>query len=94
VRPLEDYLSNKYPIQSDRLRRRLVNEGVFERRCTCCKLDTWMDQPVPLELDHVDGNHENNALGNLRLLCPTATSLTATFRGKNKGSACALNSAA
>jgi hypothetical protein len=94
VRPIEDYLSNKYPIQSDRLRRRLINEEVLQPRCSNCKLDTWMDQPIPLELDHVDGNHENNALDNLRLLCPNCHSLTPTFRGKNKGSASALNSAA
>ena len=94
VRPIEDYLSNKYPIQSDRLRRRLVNEGVVERRCSCCKLDTSMDQPIPLELDHIDGNHQNNALDNLRLLCPNCHSLTPTFRGKNKRRAPTLNSAA
>jgi hypothetical protein len=94
VRPIEDFLSNKYPIQSDRLRRRLIKEGVFEHRCSGCKLDTWMDQPIPLELDHIDGNHQNNALDNLRLLCPNCHSLTPTFRGKNKRSASALESAA
>lgn len=94
VRPIEDFLSNKYPIQSDRLRRRLIKEGVFEHRCSGCKLDTWMDQPIPLELDHIDGNHQNNALDNLRLLCPNCHALTPTFRGKNKRSASALESAA
>jgi hypothetical protein len=94
VRPIEDYLSNKYPIQSDRLRRRLIDEGVLERRCCGCKLDTWLDQPIPLELDHIDGNHQNNALDNLRLLCPNCHSLTPTFRGKNKRSTSTLDSAA
>jgi 5-methylcytosine-specific restriction endonuclease McrA len=94
VRPIEDYLSNKYPIQSDRLRRRLINEGVLERRCSDCKLDTWMDQPIPLELDHIDGSHQNNTLDNLRLLCPNCHSLTPTFRGKNKRPASKIDSAA
>jgi len=91
-RPIEDFLSNTYPIQSDRLRRRLINEGFFERKCSGCKLDSWIDQPIPLELDHIDGNHQNNALENLRLLCPNCHALTPTFRGKNKTSACALDS--
>ena len=94
LRPIEDFLSNTYPIQSDRLRRRLINEGVFERRCSGCKLDSWMDQPIPLELDHIDGNHQNNALQNLRLLCPNCHALTPNFRGKNKSCASALDSTA
>jgi len=94
LRPIEDFLSNTYPIQSDRLRRRLINEGVFARRCSGCKLDSWMDQPIPLELDHIDGNHQNNALQNLRLLCPNCHALTPNFRGKNKSCASALDSTA
>jgi 5-methylcytosine-specific restriction endonuclease McrA len=94
VRPIEDYLSNEYPIQSDRLRRRLINEGVLERRCSCCKLDMWTGHQIPLELDHIDGNHKNNALQNLRLLCPNCHSLTPTFRGRNKRSASTIDSAA
>ena len=94
VRPIEDYLSNEYPIQSDRLRRRLINEGVLERRCSCCKLDIWMGHRIPLELDHIDGNHQNNALKNVRLLCPNCHSLTPTFRGRNKRPASAIDSAA
>jgi hypothetical protein len=94
VRPIDDYLSNEYPIQSNRLRRRLIKDGVLKRRCSGCKLDSWLDQPIPLELDHVDGNHMNNALDNLRLLCPNCHALTSTFRGKNKRSASAIDSAA
>ena len=40
---------------------------------------------VPIEVDHRDGNAENNSLQNLRLLCPNCHSLTDSFRNLNGG---------
>lgn len=40
---------------------------------------------VPLEVDHIDGDHRNNAVTNLRLLCPNCHSLTDTYKALNKG---------
>jgi len=40
---------------------------------------------VPLEADHVDGNHKNNKIQNLRLLCPNCHALTSTYKALNKG---------
>lgn len=83
-RPLKDYLSNEFPIQSNRLRKRLISEGILPEICSSCNLGIWLDKPIPLELDHIDGNHENNDLSNLRLLCPNCHAFTSTYRGKNK----------
>lgn len=41
---------------------------------------------VPLEADHIDGNHHNNKIDNLRLVCPNCHSLTSTYRALNRGS--------
>ncbi len=40
---------------------------------------------IPIQLDHIDGNSENNNLVNLRLLCPSCHSLTPTYGALNKG---------
>jgi len=40
---------------------------------------------VPVQLEHIDGNPDNNSLENLKLLCPNHHSLTPTFGALNKG---------
>jgi hypothetical protein len=40
---------------------------------------------VPVEVDHIDGNWQNNRLTNLTLLCPNCHALTPTYRGLNRG---------
>ena len=80
----KDYLSNLYPIGSHKLRKRLLSEKVFEPKCSNCELTTWLNKPILLELEHKDGNHKNNQLINLCLLCPNCHAFTSTYRGKNK----------
>ena len=85
--PTENYLNNTLPIQSHKLRNRLLREGVFVHRCSHCRNTRWLDQPIPLELDHVNGNNKDNRLKNLRLLCPNCHALTPTYRNKKRSKA-------
>ena len=48
--------------------------------CECCKLSTWMSNPIPLEIEHCDGDNTNNELSNLKLLCCNCHALTPTWR--------------
>ena len=52
-------------------------------KCELCNIYEWKNNPICLELDHIDGNNKNNNLENLRILCPNCHSQTETFRGRN-----------
>ena len=54
-------------------------------KCELCSIgDTWNGLPLILQLDHIDGNSDNNFPSNLRLLCPNCHSQTDTFAGKKR----------
>jgi hypothetical protein len=83
-RPLALLLRHGSAYHSNKLRRRLISEGVFLPRCASCGLEQWLGKAIPLELDHIDGDRENNELPNLRIVCPNCHALTPTYRGRNK----------
>lgn len=54
-------------------------------RCELCQLAEWCGQKIPIEIDHVDGNPDNNVRNNLRLLCPNCHAQQPTHAGANAG---------
>ena len=84
--PIEELLTNERKISysSHGLKKRLITEGLKEHKCECCGITEWNKKPAPIELDHINGNHHDNRLENLRILCPNCHAQTDTYRGKNK----------
>jgi hypothetical protein len=83
--PIEQYLTPNKLIKTSVLRQRLLEDGLKERRCEGCSLETWEGRPIPLELDHINGRRHDNRLENLRVLCPNCHAQTSTYRGRNIG---------
>ncbi|MEA3056309.1 MAG: hypothetical protein QOD30_1741 [Actinomycetota bacterium] len=54
-------------------------------RCQHCGRAQWRCRPIPLELDHVNGDPTDNRFENLRVLCPNCHALTDTYCGRNRG---------
>ena len=80
---LEDYLENSEDIQTNKVRKKILEEGLKPYRCECCGLEEWMGKPIPLELHHKDGDRHHNELENYELLCPNCHAFTDSYRGKN-----------
>lgn len=67
-----------------------VRRYLFEINNDSCQICGWnkinpVTEKSPLEIHHKDGDHKNNVLENLQLLCPNCHSLTSTYKALNTG---------
>ena len=70
-----EYCYNGNKIKSHHLKLALYRDGYKEKKCEKCGIENWMDEELPFELDHIDGNKYNNELINLQILCPNCHSI-------------------
>ena len=89
-RPLEELLVEGRLVQTNRLKKRLITDGLKEHRCESCLRDSWNGGRIPLEFDHVNGRRDDNRLANLRILCANCHAQTPTYRGRNIGALSAV----
>lgn len=82
-KPALYYITNNIPISSYKLKEKLIKDGLKEEKCEYCQLTVWQGQKIPLELHHVDGDHFNNELNNLKLACPNCHALQPGNSGAN-----------
>ena len=61
------------------LRRAMLAAGVAYRCKVCGSEPEWQGQPLPLVIDHVNGDWLDNRLENLRFLCPNCHAQTSTW---------------
>jgi chromosome segregation ATPase len=58
-------------------------EEILKYECKICNISSWNENPISLQLDHINGVKNDNRLENLRFLCPNCHSQTNTWGSKN-----------
>ena len=62
-------------VKSKTLKYKLIRDGLKEDVCECCGLSEWLGVKLVLELHHKNGDHYDNDLDNLVILCPNCHSI-------------------
>ena len=65
------------------LKSRLVRAGFLVDVCYICGISEWLNKPLTLQLDHINGRNLDNRIQNLRLLCPNCHAQTPTYRNRS-----------
>jgi 5-methylcytosine-specific restriction endonuclease McrA len=85
--PLCQVLVENRNCNSNKLKERLIKENILENQCNRCGNSDWLEEPIALHLHHINGNHTDNRLENIQLLCPNCHAQTSNYCGKNKNKA-------
>ena len=81
----DEYLhENSFKISTNKLLKKIFDEGKKERKCECCGNTEWNGKEIPLELHHINGIHSDNRIENLMILCPNCHTQTDNYCGKGR----------
>ena len=82
-KPASYYIENNIPLNSHKLKLKLIRDGLKEPKCEICGISHWQGKEIPLELHHKNGNHCDNDLSNLQILCPNCHAIQPGNAGAN-----------
>lgn len=68
---------------NDNLRKTILRADLIPYQCECGLGPEWQGKPLTLQLDHINGDHQDDRLENLRFLCPNCHTQTPTWGHRN-----------
>lgn len=80
---LEKVLVKNSKYARHHIKRRILQEGLIEYKCSCCGIGPeWNGKPMPLILDHINGTNNDNRIENLRFVCSNCDTQLPTYKNK------------
>lgn len=77
------FTKNSTYTSGQKIKKRLLDMG-WKDECALCGIGSeWNGKPLTLQIEHKDGDHSNNELSNLEILCPNCHSQTDTYSGRS-----------
>ena len=66
------------------LKKRILKDKKIAHICSCCGIGPeWNGKPMPLILDHINGENNDNRIENLRFVCSNCDSQLPTYKSRN-----------
>lgn len=66
------------------VRKNIIKNKLLPYKCAICGITEWQGKTLSLELDHINGENNDNRIENLRFLCPNCHSQTTTYGSRNQ----------
>lgn len=79
----EEFFVNGCGREGKAIIKRLVEGKYKEYKCEHCGISEWDGKPLRLQVHHINGDHNDNRLENLQLLCPNCHTQTDTYARNN-----------
>lgn len=81
--PDEEFFVKDSNRQGSSIIKRLIKNGYKEYKCENCGINEWDGKPLRLQVHHINGDHNDNRIENLQLLCPNCHTQTDTYAKSN-----------
>lgn len=82
-RKIEDIFCENSECGQRTVKNYILKNKVIPYKCSKCDNEgVWLNEPISLQLDHINGMHDDNRIENLRFLCPNCHTQTDTFGTK------------